>query len=85
MVVIYQIKDAQTIFVQVEVAALEKEDWKIHDRNEGSQRTRTAVTIDAATRKLRENSVYLDDQYITPALKKILESNAQNTMQHHLF
>jgi transcriptional regulator with XRE-family HTH domain len=74
MIVVYRIIEAQTHIIQVEVAQLEKEDWTIHDRAENSSRTRTAVTLEHATRKLRRNSVYLDDRYITPVLKKIITS-----------
>ncbi|HEU5376537.1 MAG TPA: hypothetical protein VFV38_13935 [Ktedonobacteraceae bacterium] len=73
MIVIYQIVDGQTYIVQVEVARLEKEDWVIHDRGENSNRTRTAVTLEHATRRLRKNSVYLDRKFITPILKKLIE------------
>ncbi len=74
MIVVYKIIEAQTHIIQVEVAQLEKEDWTIHDRAENSSRTRTAVTLEHATRKLRKNSVYLDDRYITPVLRKIITS-----------
>lgn len=77
MIVVYNIVDGQTFITQVEVAQLEKEDWVIHDRAENSSRTRTAVTREHATRKLRENSVYLDKRYTTPMLRKVLESKAQ--------
>lgn len=77
MVVIYKIVDGQTHIVQVEVARLEKADWVIHERGENSNRTRTAVTMEHATKKLRENSVYLDKRYLTPALKKVVETQMQ--------
>lgn len=77
MVVIYQIIDAQTQIVQVETAYLTKEEWKIHDRAEHSNRTRTAVTLPAATKKLRENSVYLDPRYKNAVLKKVIEEQNQ--------
>jgi len=80
MVVIYQIVDGQTHIVQVEVARLEKEDWVIHERGENSNRTRTAVTLEHATKRLRENSVYLDAHYATPALKKIIASRMQGNL-----
>ena len=74
MIVVYQIIDEQTLIVQVEVAYLTGEDWKIHERAAHSNRTRTAVTIPSATRKLRENSVYLDPQYATAILRKIIQA-----------
>jgi transcriptional regulator with XRE-family HTH domain len=74
MIVIYQIVEGQTHIIQVEVARLEREDWIVHERAEDSNRTRTAVTILAATNKLRRNSVYVDPKYLTPALKKIIFS-----------
>lgn len=77
MIVVYSIVDGQTFITQVEVAQLEKEDWVIHDRAENSSRTRTAITREHATRKLRENSVYLDKRYTTPTLRKVFESKAQ--------
>jgi transcriptional regulator with XRE-family HTH domain len=77
MVVIYQSIDGQTRIVQVEIAYLIKEEWKIHDRAEHSSRTRTAITLPAATKKLRENSVYLDPQYANAVLKKIREEQSQ--------
>jgi DNA-binding XRE family transcriptional regulator len=76
MVVVYQIVEEQTHIVQVEVAYLTREDWKIHERAEHSSRTRTAVTIQSATRKLRENSVYLDPRYTTPILRKIIQAKS---------
>ncbi len=79
MIVIYQIIDGQTHIVQVEVAHLKKEDWIIHDRAEHSSRTRTAVTREHATKMLRENSVYLDERYATPALRKVIDSHTQGT------
>ena len=77
MVVVYQVIDGQTRIVQVEVAYLTKEDRKIHERAENSNRTRTAVTRPAATKKLRENSVYLDSAYASAVLKKIVEEQNQ--------
>lgn len=77
MIVIYQIIDEQTHIVQVETALLTKEDWKIHERAEHSNRTRTAVTIPSATKKLRENSVYLEPEYATPTLRKIMLNKEQ--------
>ncbi len=74
MIVVYQIIYGQTLIVQVEVAYLTAEDWKIHERAAHSNRTRTAVTIPSATRKLRQNSVYLDPRYATPILKKITQA-----------
>lgn len=76
MVVVYQIVEEQTLIVQVEVAYLAKEDWKIHERAEHSNRTRTAVTVASATRKLRENSVYLDPRYATLILRKIMQEKS---------
>ncbi len=72
MIVIYQIVEGQTYIVQVEVAQLKTEDWVVHERAQESSRTRTAVTIADATNKLRRNSVYVDPNYLTPALKKII-------------
>lgn len=65
MIVVYQVVKGKTYIVQVEVAELEREDWTIHDRNPDSNRTRTAVTKDYATQRLRANSVYLDPDYVT--------------------
>ncbi len=83
MIVVYHLMDGQTFITQVEVAQLEKEDWIVHDRAENSSRTRTAVTREHATRKLRENSVYLDGRYTTSTMKRILESRSQ--LQKPLF
>lgn len=74
MIVVYQIIDGQTHIAQVEIAYLLKEDWKIHERAEHSNRTRTAVTIQSATKKLRENSVYLEPRHATPILRKITQN-----------
>lgn len=80
MIVVYQLIDGQTQIVQVEVAYLTKEEWRIHDRAEHSNRTRTAVTLPLATKKLREHSVYLDPRYTNAVLKKILEEQNQTTL-----
>jgi transcriptional regulator with XRE-family HTH domain len=80
MVVVYQIIDEQTHIVQVETAYLTKEEWTIHERGEYSNRTRTAVTTASATQKLRENSVYLDPNYATPTLKKIIRERGRERL-----
>lgn len=72
MVVIYKVIDGQTHIVQVEVASLRLEDWTVNERREDSKRTRTAVTIESATQRLRENSVYLDPQHVGDYIKKIV-------------
>jgi transcriptional regulator with XRE-family HTH domain len=77
MIVIYQIIDEQTHIVQVEIAYLTKEEWIIHERAQESNRTRTAVTIASATKKLRENSVYLDSKHASRGLKKIIRERRQ--------
>ncbi len=72
IIVVYQIVEGQTYIVQVEVAQLKAEDWTVHERAQDSNRTRTAVTIADATNKLRRNSVYVDPNYLTPVLKRII-------------
>jgi len=72
MVIVYAILDGQTHIVQVETAYLEDSDWVVHERKEGSSRTRTAVTTDSATRKLRGNSVYLDPAHATREVRKAI-------------
>ncbi|GAB4200053.1 MAG: hypothetical protein OHK0022_20780 [Roseiflexaceae bacterium] len=66
MVVIYKVINQQTHIIQVEIAQLRDTDWLIHDRKEGSNRTRTSITNASATQRLRENSVYLNINHITP-------------------
>lgn len=73
MVIVYAITEGQTRIVQVEVAYLLDADWVIHDRKEGSSRTRTAVTTEAATRTLRQNSVYLDPAYTTREVRRAIK------------
>lgn len=76
MVIEYAIIDGQTHIVQVETAFLSDSDWVIHERKEGSSRTRTAVTTDSATKNLRSNSVYLDPAHATREVwKAIRERN----------
>lgn len=77
MVIVYDMVDDQTQIIQVEVARLRKEEWTIHERAKESNRTRTAVTIASATQKLRENSVYLDPNYASQWLKKIVEARKE--------
>lgn len=77
MVVVYQLVDGQTSIVQVETTYLRRDEWTIHERGEHSQRTRTAVTLQSATQRLRENSVYLDLAYATPALRRMVEARRQ--------
>lgn len=77
MVVVYKIVDGQTQIVQVEAALLKNEDWTIHERGEESKRTRTAVTKASATRRLRENSVYLDPNHVPLYIKRIREARRQ--------
>ncbi len=71
MVVVYKIVEGRTQIVQVEVAQLAHEDWTIHERAPDSNRTRTAVTKAAATRRLRENSVYLDPDHVPKQLREL--------------
>ncbi len=77
MIVVYKVVNGQTAIVQVEIASLKSEDWTIHERGAESKRTRTAVTKAAATQRLRENSVYLDPEHVTPVLRKIREARRQ--------
>lgn len=72
MVVVYAIVDGQTHIIQVETAYLTDADWVVHDRKEHSSRTRTAVTTEPATRKLRSNSVYLNPAYATREVRKAI-------------
>ncbi len=74
MVVAYQIIDGQTQFVQVELALLRRSDWSVQTRGKADSHRHTAVTIASATQRLREHSVYLDPEYATPALRKIVEA-----------
>ncbi len=64
MVVAYRIIDAQTHIVRVMATELTDDDWKIDERNEGSNRTRTARTRADATRRLRACSVYLHPEHV---------------------
>ncbi len=77
MVVAYKVIDGQTQIIQVETAFLSYSDWTIHERGESSKRTRTAVTVAAATHRLRENSVYLDPDHVPPHVKRIREARRQ--------
>lgn len=77
MIVVYQIIDGQTHIVQVETALLKREEWTVHERAEHSNRTRTAVTLPEATRRLRENSVYLDPAHATPSLLALVQNRRQ--------
>jgi len=74
MVVVYRIIDVQTHIVQVELALLKRSEWSVHVRGPGQKSFRTAVTIASATQRLRENSVYLDPEYVTPAIRKSVEA-----------
>lgn len=74
MVVVYKMIDSQTQIIQVEVAQLRYEDWSIHERSPDSNRTRTAVTKPDATRRLRENSVYLDPGHVPTRIRQIKEA-----------
>lgn len=77
MIVVYKVVESQTRIVQVEVARPRSADWTIHERGEASKRTRTAVTNAAATRRLRENSVYLDTNHVSPRIRRIKETRGQ--------
>ena len=77
MVVVYKVVNGQTHIVQVEVAQLNYDDWTIHERALESDRTRTAVTKASATRRLRENSVYLDADHVPANIKRIKEARGQ--------
>ncbi len=77
MVVVYKVVNSQTHIVQVEVAQLNYDDWTIHERASESNRTRTAVTQAPATRRLRENSVYLDADHVSANIKRIKEARGQ--------
>ena len=73
LVAVYNVIEQQTHFVQVEIALLNRSEWTVHERASRGQRIRTAVTIASATERLRENSVYLDPAYATPALRRVVE------------
>jgi transcriptional regulator with XRE-family HTH domain len=73
MVVVYKMIEGRTHIVQVETALLSRNDWVVHERGEHSKRTRTAVTIASATQRLRENSVYMHPDFVTPSIKKAVE------------
>jgi transcriptional regulator with XRE-family HTH domain len=77
MVVVYKVVDGQTQIIQVEVAPLTIDDWSVHERAPESKRTRTAVTKAAATRRLRENSVYLDPNHVSKQIRQVKESKGQ--------
>lgn len=64
LIAIYKIILGQTHIVQVEVARLVENDWVIHERQELSNRTRTAITTREATARLRENSVYRNPEHV---------------------
>lgn len=70
MIVVYKHIDAQTQIIQVELALLRRSEWSIHERGAAQRSFRSAVTIASATQRLRENSVYLDPEYATPAIQK---------------
>lgn len=80
MVVIYQVLDAQTQIVQVETTHLQHRDWVIHDRGEASNRTRTAITVAEATKRLRANSVYLHPDYSTPQVDRAIQERKQQRL-----
>lgn len=65
LIVVYKVIKKQTHIIQVEIAQLHYDDWKIDERRENSNRTRTARTRENATQKLRENSVYLHPEHVT--------------------
>ncbi len=71
----YKVINGQTHIVQVEVARLVEADWVIHERNEGSNRTRTAITVPEATERLRVNSVYRDPGHVPPIPKRRMRVN----------
>jgi transcriptional regulator with XRE-family HTH domain len=73
MVVVYKVIEGRIHIVQVETALLSRKDWVVHERGEHSNRTRTAVTIASATQRLRENSVYMHPDHVTPSIKKAVE------------
>lgn len=73
MVIVYKVVEGQTQIIQVEVAPLALEDWTIHERAAESNRTRTAVTKADATRRLRENSVYLDPNHVPTNIRRVKE------------
>jgi hypothetical protein len=73
LVAVYNVIEQQTHFVQIELALLNRSEWTAHERPSRGQRFRSAVTIASATERLRENSVYLDPSYATPALRRVVE------------
>jgi hypothetical protein len=77
MVVVYKVVEGQTHFIQVETAPLALEDWTVHERAPESNRTRTAVTKAGATRRLRENSVYLDPGQVPMRIRQVKEARQQ--------
>ena len=77
MVIVYKVVAGQTQFIQVETTSLTLEDWTIHERGPDSKRTRTAATKAVATRRLRENSVYLDPDHVPIRIKQVKEGRKQ--------
>jgi len=71
----YKVINGQTHIIQVEVAHLVESDWKIHERKVGSNRTRTAITVPQATKRLRENSAYRDPGHV-PVIPKSREKKS---------
>jgi transcriptional regulator with XRE-family HTH domain len=74
MIVVYKTIDVQTQIIQVELALLKRSEWVVHARASEQKSFRSAVTIASATQRLRENSVYLDPEYVTPTIRKRVEA-----------
>jgi hypothetical protein len=77
MVVVYKVVAGQTHIIQVEAAPLAMGDWIVHERAPESNRTRTAVTNADATRRLRENSVYLDPNHVPVRIRQVKDAKGQ--------
>lgn len=74
MIIVYKIIDTQTQIIQVELALLKRSEWTVYTRGAAQRSFRSAVTIASATQRLRENPVYLDPEFVTPAIRKSVEA-----------
>lgn len=84
MVVVYNVVEEQTVIVQVETTYLNRDEWTIHERKEGSERTRTAITLPTATERLRAHSVYLHPDYATAVVLRAVRKRKQLPEQPRL-
>ncbi len=84
MVVVYKVVDEQTHIVQVETTYLTRDEWTVHERNENSERTRTAITLPDATKRLRANSVYLHPDHGTAVVLEAIRERKQAAQQGRL-